>query len=113
MRLLLISGMYPPARAAEADHARMLAEHLAARGVEVRVVTTRGGATPLTTRAGAKSEENGCSVWRVMRRWSWRALPRLTWLLWRYRPDVVLLHYIGWIYGNHTMITFVPTLAKL
>jgi glycosyltransferase involved in cell wall biosynthesis len=113
MRLLLISGTYPPARAAEADHAQMLAERLAARGVEVRVLTARAGAASLATRAGATSEENGCSIWRVMRRWSWRALPRLTWLLWRYRPDVVLLHYIGWIYDDHPMITFIPTVAKL
>jgi glycosyltransferase involved in cell wall biosynthesis len=104
MRLLMISGAYPPTRAGEADHARMIAEHLAARGVEVRVLTTRGKET---------SGENGRSVSRAMRRWSWRELPRLTWQLWRYQPGVLLLIYIGWIYDDHPMITFVPTLAKL
>ncbi|MFO0773247.1 MAG: glycosyltransferase family 4 protein [Nitrospiraceae bacterium] len=30
----------------------------------------------------------------------------------RFRPDAVLLYYIGWIYGHHPMITFLPTVAK-
>jgi glycosyltransferase involved in cell wall biosynthesis len=104
MRLLLVSGVYPPTRAGEADHAQMIAGHLAARGVEVRVLTTRLGAT---------AEEDGSSVWPAMRGWSWRELPRLTWLFWRFRPTVLLLMYIGWIYDDHPMITFLPTVAKL
>jgi len=104
MRLLLISGAYPPTRAGEADHARMIAEGLAARGVDVGV---------LTTRVDAVSGQNGGAVRRVIRRWSWTELPYLAWLLWRYRPDVLLLMYIGWIYDDHPMITFVPTVAKL
>jgi glycosyltransferase involved in cell wall biosynthesis len=82
----------------------MIAEGLAARGVDVRV---------LTTRVDAVSGQNGGAVRRVMRRWSWMELPYLAWLLWRDRPDVVLLMYIGWIYDDHPMITFLPTVAKL
>src|SRR6476661_5355313 len=103
MRLLLVSGAYPPTRAGEADHAHMIAEHLAARGVDVCVLTTRG--------KGASGKDS-LTVSRKMRRWSWRELPCLVWMLWRYQPDVVLLMYIGWIYNGHPMITFLPTVAK-
>ena len=82
----------------------MIAEGLAARGVDVRV---------LTTHVDAVSEQNGGAVRRVMRRWSWRELPYLAWLLWRDPPDVLLLMYIGWIDDDHPIITFVPTVAKL
>src|SRR5262245_25293847 len=103
MRLLLISGAYPPTRAGEADHAYMIAKHLAARGVDVRVLTTAGT---------APSNNDKPTVSRAMRRWSWSELPRLLWILWRHQPDVVLLMYIGWIYDAHPMITFLPTIAK-
>ena len=29
-----------------------------------------------------------------------------------YRPDVVLLLYIGWVYHRHSMITLLPTICK-
>ena len=104
MRLLLISGAYPPTRAGEAEHARLVAERLAARGVEVRVITSE---------CGDASSRDGTPVCARMRQWSWRELPRLLWLIWRCQPDVLLLMYIGWIYDDHPMITFLPSLAKL
>ena len=104
MRLLLISGAYPPTRAGEAEHAKLIAERLAARGLEVRVITSE-------RRDGSSRDDT--LVCARMRQWSWRELPRLLWLIWRYRPDVLLLMYIGWIYDDHPMITFLPSLAKL
>jgi glycosyltransferase involved in cell wall biosynthesis len=103
MRLLLISGAYPPTRAGEAEHARLIAEHLVARGVEVQVITSERG--------DASSPD--AMVCARVQQWSWRGLPRLLWLIWRNRPDVLLLMYIDWIYDEHPMITFLPSLAKL
>jgi len=44
--------------------------------------------------------------------WSWTELPRLARFIKNRRPDAIILMYSGWIYNNHPMITFVPTIAK-
>ena len=104
MKVLVITSAFPPMRAGEADQALHLARHLADRGVDVHVLTTRGHlALP-----GYPFE-----VHPIMRDWSWWDLGRLAWFLRRCNPDAVLLMYIGWIYHRHPMITFAPTVSKL
>jgi hypothetical protein len=47
----------------------------------------------------------------VIRDWSWTDLPRLARFIKRCRPDAITLLYSGWIYNDHPMITFAPTLC--
>jgi polysaccharide biosynthesis protein PslF len=103
IKVLVISSAFPPMRAGEADHTFHLCQHLSARGLDVRLLTTRRESGP-----GAPS----FTVHPVIRDWSWRDLPRLALWLKRSSPDVVLLFYIGWIYDYHPMITFAPTISK-
>ena len=104
MKVLVITAAFPPMRAGEADQALHLTRHLALRGVEVHVLTTRGH----FARPGFPFK-----VHAIMRDWSWGDLGRLAWFLRRCDPDAVLLMYIGWIYHRHPMITFAPTISKL
>lgn len=101
-KVQIISGAYPPMKAGEADHCYRIAAHLAERGVQVEIVTTAG--SPMS---------NQGQVQDVIRDWSWRDLPVLLWTVWRYKPHAVLLYYIGWIYRDHPMITFFPSLCKM
>ena len=104
MKVLVITAAFPPMRAGEADQALHLARHLADRGVEVHVLTTRGHlALP----------DFPFKVHAIMRTWSWWDLGRLARFLRRCNPDAVLLMYIGWIYHSHPMITFAPTISKV
>jgi polysaccharide biosynthesis protein PslF len=64
------------------------------------------------TRIGAVSDRS-VRVWPLMREWSWRELPLFVRFLRSSRPDVVLLMYIGWIYNDHPMITYAPTITRL
>jgi len=90
-------------RAGEADQALHLSRHLADRGLDVHVLTTRGHvATPSFP----------FKIHPIMRDWSWRDLGRLARFLRSCKPDAVLLMYIGWIYHSHPMITFAATLSK-
>jgi glycosyltransferase involved in cell wall biosynthesis len=104
MRVLVISAAFPPMRAGESDHAFYLSRHLAERGVEVHVLTTRGNEA---------SNHFPFKVHPIMRKWSWMDLLRLAKFLKHCRPDGILLQYIGWIYDYHPMITFAPTLTKV
>lgn len=103
MRLVVVSGAYPPMRAGEADHVFHICENLARRGVEVHVVTTRQRDI---------DQGFGFAVYPVIKDWSWRDLWRLRRQIRRISPEVVLLYYIGWIYNYHPMITFMPTIVK-
>jgi glycosyltransferase involved in cell wall biosynthesis len=95
--------VFPPYEAPEADHALHLCEHLADNGVEMHVIAQKGCVIPSNPRI---------TVYPVIRKWSWQGLPNLIWLIRHCSPDAVLLMYIGWIYNDHPMVTFVPTIAK-
>jgi glycosyltransferase involved in cell wall biosynthesis len=100
-KLLVISGAFPPHSSGEAHHALQLSTRLARRGFVVTVLTT----------AGAASAES-IAVWPLMRDWSWRDLPLLARAVRSASPDIVLLMYIGWIYNDHPMITYAPTVTR-
>ncbi len=103
MKVLIISAAFPPHHSGEATNAFFLSQHLAHRGVEVHVLTTRGAVRP---------GPEGVTVHPIMDRWSWSELPRLRRFARRCAPDAVLLMYIGWTYNYHFMITFAPTFLK-
>ena len=100
---ILVIAVFPPVKAAEAEHAYQICRHLAEAGVHVSVVTQQGSA--------ALDHEN-VTLYPIMRDWSWREIPRLAQRLKRSKPDAVLLYFIGFIYNHHPMVTFVPTLVQ-
>ena len=103
MKVLFISPAFPPMRAGESEHALRLCWKLAERGLDVHVVTTKGchvkGAVPF-------------KIHPIMHAWSWWGGVRLAWFVRKMAPDAVLLMYTGWLYGDHPMITFSPTVLK-
>lgn len=103
MKVLIVSA-FPPDPAPEANHALHLSEHLAASGIDVEVLCKTGSIAEGTAR--------NVVVHPVMADWSWSELPRLIRCLRRSRPDVVLLLYIGWVYGHQPMITFLPSICR-
>jgi glycosyltransferase involved in cell wall biosynthesis len=103
MKVLVICSKFPPALAPESAHAFHLCEHLAKRGLDVHLLTTR------TDRSASTSL---FTVHAVMQRWRWRDLPALAGFIRRCSPDVILLIYVGWIYDYHPMITFAPTISR-
>jgi len=104
MKVLIISAALPPMRAGEADHTLHLCQHLAARGLDIHV---------LTTKKNLITYELPFKVHPLMHNWTWSDLPRLAYFVKHCSPDAVLLIYSGWIYNDHPMITFVPTLSKI
>lgn len=103
MKVLVISASFPPMKAGEADHTYHVCAHLVRSDLDVQVLTTQGGQAP----PGPKIQTHA-----VMRNWSWWELPRLARFVRATDPDVILLIYIGWIYADHPMMTFAPTVLK-
>ena len=103
MKVLIISAAFPPMRAGDAEHALQLCMHLASRGEEVHLVTTKGHSAP---------EPVSFHVHAAMNSWSWSDAPTLINVLKKIQPGVVLLIYSAWMYQSHPMITFAPTIVK-
>ncbi len=104
MRVLLISGAFPPMRAGEATHAFHLAKHLAEYGgAEVHV---------LTTQEHTAGRDASIHVHSIMQKWAWSELPRFITFLKDCSPDAILLMHIDFVYHDHPMITFAPTICK-
>jgi polysaccharide biosynthesis protein PslF len=102
MKVLVVSA-FPPDPAPEANHALHVSEQLARAGHTVHVLCKEGSIAATTA---------GMVMHSVVKRWSWSDLPRLISCLRTYKPDVVLLLYLGWVYNHEPMITFLPTICR-
>ena len=103
MKLLVISGAFPPMASGEAANTFHLCGRLAAAGVEVHL---------LTTQQPRVEQVDGVKVYPIMRRWSWREVGKLGRTIRDTGPDAILLMHLSGIYNNHPMVTFMATLAK-
>jgi glycosyltransferase involved in cell wall biosynthesis len=101
MRLVVICSHYPPLQSPESVHAMMLCEQMAEAGLDVHLLT---GVLPPSV-----PPARGFCLHPIMSGWGWSCVRELTRACKRIEPDVILLMYIGWIYGDHPMITFAPT----
>ena len=105
MKVLVISGAFPPMRVGEAEHVFHLCQRLAGCGLDVHVLTAKKNQNP----AG----QFPFQVHPVINDWSWPDLLRLAMFIRRCSPDAVLLIYTGWIYNHRPMITFAPHVSKV
>ncbi|HEV3203629.1 MAG TPA: glycosyltransferase family 4 protein, partial [Gemmataceae bacterium] len=105
LKLLLISGDYPPNNTGDANHVFFVARHLANRGIEVQVLTSAIAGIPHCP---------GVQVFPEMRNWSWSSLPRFARFVRNCRPDAVLQIFdqFGRMYAYQPMMTFAPTVTK-
>lgn len=91
--------MFPPHKAGGADYALRLAQELGKRGISVTVVTSQ---------SSSEAEFQGVTCFPIMESWSWRQLPKLLQLIYKEQPDVIDVHFTGWAYAEHPMITMFP-----
>ncbi|MCL4545386.1 MAG: glycosyltransferase family 4 protein, partial [Chloroflexi bacterium] len=114
MRVLFVTGEFPPLVGGVGDYTDRLAGALSARGEEVHVFTTR----PLTEVTGARNEDAvwavraDTSIYRVVHRWSAGAWSQLKSHVRRLRPDVVHFQFQAGAYGLRGAITLWPALLR-
>ena len=100
MKVLLISGEYPPMEGGVADFTAIIARELAAQGATVHV---------LTHVAAAGADDAAVIVHPMMRTWRWLSLYRtMRRLLREIEPDVVNIQYQAAAYAMHPAINLLP-----
>lgn len=108
MRILLISGEYPPMQGGVADYSHILAQRFGQRGHSVGVLTSRDAA------GASVFGDEGVTPRAVMARWGWweltsaarRAAAEI-------EPDVINIQYQAAAYGMHPAINLLPRLFSL
>lgn len=94
MRMVFISGEYPPSVGGVGDYTFHLAHAFADRGHEVSVVTSAAGANACEARQGDRVTEYATAGWRVGDAVSTARAVRAL------RPDVVNFQYVPQMYGR-------------
>ncbi|MCS7220660.1 MAG: glycosyltransferase family 4 protein [Anaerolineae bacterium] len=106
MRVLLVTGEYPPMQGGVGDYTRELGIALVALGVEVHVLTAKAAAMghlrPFRTAAEP-------IVHAVVPRWGWSIWRMMQETAQRLQPDVVHIQYQAAAYGMHPALNLVPT----
>ena len=102
MRIVLISGEFPPMQGGVGDFTNELGQALAELGVEVSVIASVKG-------LGTRDKGLGAlSLFPVIKRWDWACWRDIIRLLDQIRPDIVNIQYQAAAYGMHPAINFLP-----
>ncbi len=99
---MIVSAAFPPLRTGGADFVHRLASELAAREVDVTVVTGES----------AVLHDDRIRLERVNIKWNWRTVQKCASIVQRRKPDVVDIVFTGWMYNDHPAITFLPAMIK-
>lgn len=103
MRILVISATFPPVSSGGADYALRLCQKIAERGHDVHV---------LTSKIENVVSDKRITIHPVIGCWSWSELGLLLDVVRTVKPDVINLHYSGFLYNDHPMVTFLPTVLR-
>src|SRR5262245_2539458 len=104
MRVLLITGSFPPMRCGVGDYTSHLAHALAARGgVEVGVLTSREAAS------GATAD---LQLFPIIDGWRFTELPRILRVLRSWRPDVIHVQYPTKGYRRRLLPVLLPLICR-
>jgi len=97
MKVLFVTGEFPPLQGGVGDYTRELGLALGDLGCQVHVATS--------TQAGTVE---GLTVHPTVRRWDWSCWRILLDLIRRQRPDVVHIQYQAAAYALHPAVNFLP-----
>lgn len=105
MRVLIVTGAYPPVKCGVGDYTFRLANALAARpGVEVGVLTSTGSRIP--------TDASLVTVFHAMPNWLIRNVLQVKQIISKFRPDIVHIQYPTQGYTTR-LPKFLPLFARL
>lgn len=105
MRILFITGEFPPMQGGVGDCTNEIALALAKRGVEVSVLTTEDGRQTTT-------DDRSISILRSVKKWDWGALGEIRKAIGETRADIYHFQYQTAAFGMHPMINFAPRFLR-
>lgn len=107
MRIIFVTGKYPPQPCGIGDHVRRLVVELTRHGHEVSVLTS-------SNQPGEPNfyQREDAEIARMITRWDFDGYRRIMNHLRRQKTEIVHIHYQPDLYGRHPMITLLPIFFK-
>jgi polysaccharide biosynthesis protein PslF len=104
VRVLFITGEYPPMQGGVGDYTREVGLALARLGTNVHVLTRiNAGDIPSSAQTGYDPH-----VYPVLQRTGWNLFPQSTELIRRLDPDAIHIQYQSAAYGLHPAVNYLP-----
>jgi glycosyltransferase involved in cell wall biosynthesis len=103
LRVLYITGEFPPMQGGVGDCTNEIAKGLAALGAQVRVLTSQ-----LAIDDSQLPTPNSQFAIRAVPKWDWSSLRAITRVVHEFAPDVVHIQYQTGAFGMHPAINFLP-----
>jgi glycosyltransferase involved in cell wall biosynthesis len=114
MRVLFVTGEFPPTPGGVGDYTDRLAGALTDQGHVVGVFTSaRASDGEAANTDTVWANRPGASIWRSVGRWNLRAWRTLAAQIQSWRPDVVHIQYQAGAYGLRGAVTLYPWLLRL
>lgn len=108
MRVLFITGEFPPMQGGVGDCTNEIAKGLAALGAEVRVLTSTQVGGRQTAGSSDLIRNSQFAILPVIKKWNWACLRAVTRIAREFTPDVVHIQYQTGAFGMHPAINFLP-----
>jgi glycosyltransferase involved in cell wall biosynthesis len=108
MRVLFLTGEFPPMQGGVGDCTNEIALALAQRGVEVSVLTTNDERRTTNENPPLLPPPSSLHILRIIQKWSWSALAQIRKTISETRADIVHIQYQTAAFGMYPMINFAP-----
>jgi|SRR5581483_841263 glycosyltransferase involved in cell wall biosynthesis len=110
MRILFLTGEFPPLQGGVGDCTNEIARALAQRGVEVSVLTSDPSSviSNQSSVSNLQSPVSNLHIFRTIQKWNWSALAQIRKTISEIRPDIAHIQYQTGAFGMHPMINFLP-----
>jgi glycosyltransferase involved in cell wall biosynthesis len=110
MRILFLTGEFPPLQGGVGDCTNEIARALAQRGVEVSVLTSDPSSviSNQSSVSNLQSPVSNLHIFRTIQKWNWSALAQIRKTISEIRPDIVHIQYQTGAFGMQPMINFLP-----
>ena len=110
MRILFITGEFPPMQGGVGDCTNEIAQGLAARGADVRVLTSAKASLPHASRLTPHASR--LTVLPLIERWDWSSHRVLARVLREFAPHIAHIQYQTGAFAMHPAINFAPRRFK-
>ena len=106
MRVLFVTGEYPPMQGGVGDYTWKLGSALAAEGLDVHVLSSEDAGPAHLLPAGVEN------VYPVVRRWGWGTARQANIVVANTAPDIVHIQYQSAAFDLHPAINLLPRLLR-
>jgi glycosyltransferase involved in cell wall biosynthesis len=112
MKVIFLTGEYPPMQGGIADHTACLAQYLIPQGVEPSVLMSRRWQEIASAPTAGEHHLPTPPIYPLIPNWGWRTWPAVSGFLKKHRPDVLHIQYQAAAFDLKGWVNWLPWYLK-